>query len=73
MPRAVSGSDLRVEARHGANPGRQVLSIRLARPRLLLQAIELAVQHGALKLSQTVVARNHVVLVPAPPGTRPQF
>ena len=64
VPRAVRRTHLRVEAGHCPNAGRQIPSIRLARPGLLLETIELAVQHGALKLAQAVVARDHVVLVP---------
>ena len=60
-------------ARHRLSRAREISAVRVARGRLLLEPIELAVEDGALKLPQAIVARDHVMLVPDPPSTRPQF
>ena len=63
-----SGACLRIEAREGGKPGRQILAVRVARPGLLFETIELCVEHRALKFAQPVVARDDVMLVPDASG-----
>jgi hypothetical protein len=45
---------------------REAGPVRVAGRRLLLEPIELAVQDGTLKFPQTIVPRDHVMLVPDP-------
>ena len=59
---------MRVEPRQPRDSGREMPAIRVARARLLLQSIELAIQNRALKLAEAVVTSDDVMLVPHAAG-----